>query len=646
MQSRGFRFRNEQVSFFVQVVRDLSPAWRRWLTGNMACFTLVMAALALTACGGGSGAGNGTATRTVSSLYFGQAQKGPFQTGSSVMLYELEADGSRTGRSVSTVTGALGRFVVAVPWEGATEFEVTGRYFDELAGVFSAQPRTLSALVDIATSQSAYINCFTHMVAARMQHLMLSGQTFASAQVSAYAELRTLLDLAATGHDQLMYLDISDSSGDNAVDNANLLLFSAAMLASGISQAEFEDLAGDFSDDGLVNNAALQHWLRVTVYAGTVDLDQVKLNLESLDGITQAPGFDALNNSFPEWVNVTDDSDADGLTDAQEILVHSSDALEPDTDGDGLSDGWEVTFLFDPLVAGEQGTDPDGDGLINLDEFSNSTHPHLTDTDSDGLTDAWEVSYSFNPIVDQEAAADPDGDGLNNLGEFSAATHPHVADTDTDGMADGWEVTYLFDPLLAADAANDPDGDGLSNLDEFNNATHPNLADSDGDSYSDSSELNGGGDPNDPASLPLVITSLPGTSTETGFSYFYPVQITWGSAVFTLDAAPAGMIIDPVSGSIDWTPTHAQTGNFNVSVRVNSGPYTATQSFVLTTAAGNTGDINEDGVLDGKDILLSERIVLGLMLPTATQSVRGDVVADGAVRATDVAAIQRLALGF
>jgi hypothetical protein len=59
--------------------------------------------------------------------------------------------------------------------------------------------------------------------------------------------------------------------------------------------------------------------------------------------------------------------------------VHGRDRLEreaelgtnpddPDTDDDLLRDGFEVDNGFNPLVPGEAGQDPDGDGLSNLAE--------------------------------------------------------------------------------------------------------------------------------------------------------------------------------------------------------------------------------------------------------------------------------------
>jgi hypothetical protein len=67
---------------------------------------------------------------------------------------------------------------------------------------------------------------------------------------------------------------------------------------------------------------------------------------------------------------------------------------EPDTDGDGLPDWWEGWFGLDPHSAsGDDGRDgdPDRDGLPNLTEFGEDTHPrgHHTRYLAEGATSAF-----------------------------------------------------------------------------------------------------------------------------------------------------------------------------------------------------------------------------------------------------------------
>ncbi len=46
------------------------------------------------------------------------------------------------------------------------------------------------------------------------------------------------------------------------------------------------------------------------------------------------------------------------------------------------------------------------------------------DSDADGMPDAWETFYSFDPVDPSDASGDGDRDGVSNLDEFLQGTHP------------------------------------------------------------------------------------------------------------------------------------------------------------------------------------------------------------------------------
>jgi hypothetical protein len=95
----------------------------------------------------------------------------------------------------------------------------------------------------------------------------------------------------------------------------------------------------------------------------------------------------------------------------------------------------------------------------------------------------------------------------------------------------------------------------------------------------------------DPTAHNPVITSVPVTTATYGVAYSYQVTATdvdGGPLTFSLPTAPAGMTIDANSGLISWTPTKAQVGNRNVTVRVTD-PTTlvANQPFTIAVANAN-----------------------------------------------------------
>ncbi|MBI2170356.1 MAG: hypothetical protein HYU28_12785, partial [Actinobacteria bacterium] len=124
----------------------------------------------------------------------------------------------------------------------------------------------------------------------------------------------------------------------------------------------------------------------------------------------------------------------------------ASNTRTNDADADGLADQFEVAFGFS-TSRDDAGDDPDGDGLINVDEQGLGTDPLRADSDGDGLSDGEEVMiFGTDP-----RSADSDGDGLDDGEEvMTFGTDPLRADSDGDGLSDGEEVmTFGTDPLRA-----------------------------------------------------------------------------------------------------------------------------------------------------------------------------------------------------
>ena len=193
------------------------------------------------------------------------------------------------------------------------------------------------------------------------------------------------------------------------------------------------------------------------------------------------------------------DSDGDGLTDEDEILIHHTDPNNPDTDGDGLTDGEEVlrykTNPNDP--------DSDDDGLTDGEEVLRyKTDPNNPDTDGDGLLDGDEVrTYKTDP-----RNPDTDGDGLKDGEEvLRYKTDPRNPDSDNDGLLDGDEVLGKFSfngqPLVTDPLNPDSDYDMLSDGFEVRKSkTNPLDPDTDKGGVRDGHEVRfDGTDPLDPS---------------------------------------------------------------------------------------------------------------------------------------------------
>lgn len=80
------------------------------------------------------------------------------------------------------------------------------------------------------------------------------------------------------------------------------------------------------------------------------------------------------------------------------------------------------------------------------------------------------------------------------------------------------------------------------------------------------------------------------------------------------------------------------------SVTNGSGTAAGTPVTNVQLACVLMGDVNGDGVVDHKDVILAQQIALGMITATPNQLVRGDIHADGTIDISDYLLIQKLGL--
>ncbi len=94
------------------------------------------------------------------------------------------------------------------------------------------------------------------------------------------------------------------------------------------------------------------------------------------------------------------DEDKDGLKNIDECR-EGLDPWNPDTDGGGALDGKEVEFNTDPLNTNDDPKDTDNDGLTDKEEvLVFFTDPLDPDTDDGGIKDGPEVDVGTNPLLE------------------------------------------------------------------------------------------------------------------------------------------------------------------------------------------------------------------------------------------------------
>lgn len=168
---------------------------------------------------------------------------------------------------------------------------------------------------------------------------------------------------------------------------------------------------------------------RVDIYT-TPDLDTSRWRVAASNLVTTGRADIAWETTVPTnrtafYIigNADLDSDADGLADAREKLVHQTQPGNPDSDGDSMPDGWEVRENLDPADPVDADGDLDGDGLSNLEEQRQGASASSPDSDNDGMPDGWEAVV-FGGATNGVASGDEDSDGWNNLTEYVRGGSP------------------------------------------------------------------------------------------------------------------------------------------------------------------------------------------------------------------------------
>jgi Bacterial TSP3 repeat len=185
------------------------------------------------------------------------------------------------------------------------------------------------------------------------------------------------------------------------------------------------------------------------------------------------------------------DSDADGVSDSDEIDFYGTDALDPDTDDDELADAEELlTYGANPLLA-----DTDGDDLLDGEEVTAGSDP--LDASSMPATPTPVPTLTPIPTPTLEPTLESTSEPALDATPVLLATATPAADVELD-----LELERETEPESEARPAplEDLDGDGLSTAEEISiHGTNVAVADSDGDGVSDGDEVATGTDPLDPS---------------------------------------------------------------------------------------------------------------------------------------------------
>jgi|GEM_PF-4245021 len=194
----------------------------------------------------------------------GVTQKGPFQKGSTVTLYEMDELLHQTGNHFSTVIdNDSGRYYIndismnkPYAW-----IVVEGEYLDEFTGKKSDQQLTLYGLVDLRKGKQVNINILSHLAFYRTTHLVSKGLSVNEAQAQAETEVLKSFGFESDEQSFEQMNILSNKDGD-----AKLLAITLILLGSqsniGFSTNFLAQIAYDIETSGTWNNDSLKSHLR------------------------------------------------------------------------------------------------------------------------------------------------------------------------------------------------------------------------------------------------------------------------------------------------------------------------------------------------------------------------------------------------
>ena len=238
----------------------------------------------------------------------GVSQKGPFLTGSTVTLQELDANSlEQTGKSFKgKIMNDKGEFAIDnVDLNSPYALLVANGYFrNEVSGEKSSGTILLMAIADLSNRSHVNINLLTHLEYERIRVLLEQKKmSFADAKSKAEQEIfSNFFDVSASEKAENLNI-FGDSEGDKALLAINVLLL------GDLSEAAFMErlvaLGDDFSRDGVWDDSLLK--TEIADYACGLsmwgDLPKIREKIEAWK-IAEVPAFETYMARF--WMDQYD----------------------------------------------------------------------------------------------------------------------------------------------------------------------------------------------------------------------------------------------------------------------------------------------------------------------------------------------------
>jgi len=244
----------------------------------------------------------------------GQIQKGPFVSGSTIKIQELDSSLSPTGLTYETTTNDdFGSFSISSKLTSSlVEVIATGYYFNEVSGTLSDGPLTLRAITNLANSSIVNVNILTTLQINRLKKLVSNGSTLDEAIIQSEGDVLSVFNINEASS-TFTAMDISKEGNQNAI-----LLAISSIMQSTNTVAQLSELISHLglalSQTGSITDEQLIVKLKDNSY--NLDLQRVRTNLlnryNNLGLSVTIPEFEnyslLLNTKKPAVVSVTPSS--------------------------------------------------------------------------------------------------------------------------------------------------------------------------------------------------------------------------------------------------------------------------------------------------------------------------------------------------
>ena len=211
----------------------------------------------------------------------GSIQKGPFVTGSNVMVQLLDGNFTPSGVIYSVITNNdFGGFDIENEIKSPyIEVITTGFYFDEVKGHISDAQISLRSLSQVDKTGETNVNILTTLSNERIVYLFRNAHlSYEDAKIQAQNEILSIFNIPNNDAINFDRLNISQGGEENAILLAISCVLQGNLTVGQLSEMVYKFIL-DIKEDGVLNDYGIKSTLSAN--AGSLDLASIRSNLES-----------------------------------------------------------------------------------------------------------------------------------------------------------------------------------------------------------------------------------------------------------------------------------------------------------------------------------------------------------------------------